>query len=369
MFTQQDLRELAAYQARTPVLSIYLNVDPMQSTTEEYRLALRQLLKQVEGTAAQEDVLAVTRYFDHQYDWSGRGIVVFSCQDESLWRVVQLEVPVASGATVARKPYVWPLAALMDAYGSYVVALVDQRGIRLLHFELGQLRSTNGREGEDVRKLKSGRGSSAGAGRRGGAPVSDGREQEVVLRNLRESVDAAARFCQKIGPQRLVLAGAEKTLSMFREGLPKDLLSIVVGSFSAEFTAGTHEIQERSLEVLRESESAREQALVQAVFTAAAKGRGGAIRLADTLGAAHEGRIQTLVIAREYHEKGYQCANCDYITDQNLQTCPFCGGSFEEISDAAESLVTKVIEDGGKVEVVDHVPLISKFGVGALLRY
>ena len=116
-------------------------------------------------------------------------------------------------------------------------------------------------------------------------------------------------------------------------------------------------------------EREREDALVEAVFTAAAKGRGGVIRLADTLGAAHEGRIQTLVIARDYRQPGYQCRNCNYITDQALEKCPFCGGAFAEIPDAAEALVTKVIEDSGHVEVVDDHPKIAEFGVGALLRY
>ncbi len=105
------------------------------------------------------------------------------------------------------------------------------------------------------------------------------------------------------------------------------------------------------------------------MFTAAAKGRGGAIRLADTLGAAHEGRIQTLVIARDYHEPGYRCSRCAYITDQALEVCPFCGNEFTEIPDAAEALVTKVIEGGGKVEVVDDNPKAAQFGVGALFRY
>jgi peptide subunit release factor 1 (eRF1) len=121
--------------------------------------------------------------------------------------------------------------------------------------------------------------------------------------------------------------------------------------------------------VLLQVEEQREEDLVDAVFTAAAKGRGGVIRLADTLGAAHEGRVQTLIVARDYHRSGYQCRNCAYITDQMLSVCPFCGGEFAEIADAAEALVTRVIEDGGKVEVIDGNPKVDQFGVGALLRY
>ena len=369
MFKQEDLRELAAYQAETPILSVYLNVDPTEHTTDEYKLALRQMLKQAERNAAPEDLAAVERFFDHEYDWSGRGVVVFSAADEGFWRTYSLAIPVASGVTVARKPYIWPLAALVDAYGNYVVVQVDRQGVRLLLFEMGELQTSDGYVGEEGRKLKKGRGSSGGPGRRGGAPISSRREEEVAQRNIREAIKVTDRFCRKHKPHRLIIAGAEPTATQFRETLPKSLQDKVIGSFSADMNAAEPELRKQSLDILQRVEAERATALVDAVFTAAAKGRGGVIRLADTLGAAHEGRIQTLVVGRGYHQAGYQCQNCAYITDHALETCPFCGGEFAEISDAAEALVTKVIEDGGQVEVVDDHPKITEFGVGALLRY
>ncbi|MDY6878528.1 MAG: hypothetical protein SWK90_20300 [Chloroflexota bacterium] len=369
MFKQEDLRELAAYQGQAPMLSVYLNVDPMEHTTDEYKLALRQMLKQAEGLAAAQDMVAVERFFDHEYDWSGRGVVVFSCDQEDLWRTYSLAVPVVSGVTVARKPYIWPLAALVDAYGSYVVALVNRQGVRLLLFGMGELQISDEYVGEDVRKLKKGRGSSGGPGRRGGAPVSSRREEGIAQRNIRKAVKVTQRFCRRHKPQRMIIAGAEPTVARFREALSKSLQEKVIGSFGADANASEPEIREQSLEILQHVEEERKTALVETVFTAAAKGRGGAIRLADTLGAVQEGRVQTLVIARDYHQPGYQCRNCTYITDQALEICPFCGSEFAEISDAGEALVTKVIEEGGKVEVVDDHPRIAEFGVGALLRY
>jgi peptide chain release factor subunit 1 len=369
MFSQEDLRELVTCEAQTPMLSVYLNVDPTEHTKDECKLALRQMLKRVEGSAAAEDVAAVERFFDHEYDWSGRGVGVFSCAREGFWRAYSLVVPVRSGVAVARKPYVSPLAALVDAYGNYAVAVVDRQGVRLLLFEMGELRTSDGFLGEEVRKLKKGRGSSGGPGRRGGAPVSSRREEGVARRNIREAVRATKRFSRAHRPQRLIVAGAGPTATQFREALPKGLREEVIGSFSADVNASETEIRDLSLKILQRVEKAREKELVDAVFTAAAKGRGGVIRLADTLGAAQEGRIQTLVVARDYHQPGYQCHNCAYITDQYLEVCPFCGDAFAEIPDAAEALVTKVIEDGGKVEVIDDHPKIAQFGVGALLRY
>jgi len=370
MFGQEDLRELASYEAQTSILSVYLNVDPTERTTDEYKLALRQMLREAEDVAAPEDVRAVESFFDHEYDWSGRSVVVFSCVEDDFWRAYSLAIPVASGVTVARKSYIWPLAGLMDTYGSYTVALVDRQQLRLLLFEMGELRVNEEFAGEDVRKLKRGRGSSSGHGRRSGSSsFSSQHEEEVVRRNMRDAAEATQQFCQRYAPHNLIIAGTDRTVAQFREELPASLQDSLIGTFKADMNASEPEIRERSLEILQKVEKKRENDLVEAVFTAAAKGGKGVIRLADTLGAAHEGRVQTLVIDRDYHEPGYQCQNCAYITDQKLAGCPFCGGEFAEIPDAAEALVTKVIESGGKVEVVDDNLKAEEFGVGALLRY
>jgi hypothetical protein len=371
MFTRQDLDELVTYEGEAPVLSVYLNVDPTERTTDEYRLALRHMIEDIEDTAPCKDVEAIERFFEHEYDWSGRAVAVFSAQEEGFWRAYSMAVPIASSVTVARKPYIWPMVAIWDAYGSYAVVLVGRQEAQFLLFEMGELRARDTFEGDEVRRLKKGRGSSAGPGRRGGAPVSGRHEEEIVQRNMREAAKVAERFVRKHQPQRLILAGADPTVASFRDALSKGVRDKVIGSFHADLGASDRELLNLSLDVIEQAEQKREAALVDAVFTGAAKGRGGVIRLGETLEAAHEGRVQTLVVARGFHRPGYRCQNCGYITDQKLDVCPFCGGQFAEIADAAEALVTKVIEDGGKVEVVDEeeYPKIAEFGVGALVRY
>lgn len=366
---EKELRDLAKFESDEPILSVYLNVDPRERTTEEYLLSLRHMLEEVEGEAAAEDIAAVKRFFEHEYDWAGRGVVVFSCVATDFWRVYSLAVPVVSGVTIARRPYLSPLATLMDAYGKYVVTLVNREGVDLFLFRLGELVQQETFEGKDVRKLKKGRGYSGGAGRRGGAPISSRHEEEQVKRNLRQAAKVTQRFWRQHKPQRLILAGAEPTVSHFREQLPRELQNNAIGPMGIGPGMSEPEIRDRSLELLQEVEEKRKAELVEEVFTAAAKGREGLIGLDEALSAAHEGRIRTLVIDRDFHAPGYRCDNCGYLTTQPLTTCPFCGGNFVEIPDAAEAAVTKVIEEGGEVEVLDDNPRMDKAGIGALLRY
>ena len=60
MFSEQDLTELVEFRSEdVPVLSLYLNVDPTQQTTDQYRLVLRSLLKEAASEAKPADVEAV----------------------------------------------------------------------------------------------------------------------------------------------------------------------------------------------------------------------------------------------------------------------------------------------------------------------
>jgi peptide subunit release factor 1 (eRF1) len=369
MFDRKDLRELAKYRSRHPVLSLYLNTDPTQHTTEEYKLALRQLLKETNGHDTAKDTAAIERFVDFEYDWKGRGLAIFSCAAEDYWQQYSLAVPVESRAVVSDKPFITPLAGLWDTYGRFVVSMVDRQGARLLLFQMGELLHEEGTVGEEVRRVKKGRGSAA-AGRRGGdSGVSSRREEEIAARNLKEAAEITVAFCENHHPRNLLLAGTESTLAQFKNHLPRVWADRVIGAFSADMAENQHEIRNRAFGILEQVEAERKAALADAVITAAAKSSNGVVRLGDTLNAVHQGRVKTLVVAQGFQAPGYICTSCGHITDKKAKTCSFCGGEIAEISNAVEAAVSQALEMGAKVEIVREHPNLSKAGIGALLRY
>lgn len=367
MFDETALRELASIQTEGPILSLYLNVDPTRRTADEYKLELREMLKQVGARIAAEDSEAVKRHVEYEYDWSGRGLAMFTNAAEGIWYAYSLAVPVRSGATVARRPYISPLVEVDGLYGKYVVALIDRRGGEFYYFQMGELVDQVGMEGEDVRHTRKGRGSSV-HGMRGGAPLSGRHEAALVQRNLKDIAADLTDFCQKYHPRRILLGGAEHTLAQFTEALPSAMRELVADTFASEMVVSEAEIREHSfrlLEALEEREHAR---VVESVRTQAGKGMNGVLGLDQTLSVVHEGRVQMLVVERGYRQSGYQCAGCGYLTAQAMDRCLFCGGTFVEIPDAVEAAVTQVIENGGNVKVVDDGQMVDT-RIGALLRY
>jgi len=367
MFNEKTLKELASIEVTGPLLSVYLNVDSIQRSAEEYKLKLREMLKKVNGNAHSDDIDAIKRYIDLEYDWSGRGLVIFSHIAADVWQAIPLSIPVRSGITVSTKPYISPLVELHSQYGRYAVALVDRQGARFFLFEMGELITQEGTVGEDIHRMRKGRGSSV-VGMRGGSQASGRKEAELVQRNLKDNVTALAAFCQQYHPHRMLLAGAEHTVAQFQDLLPAGLKDIVVGSFIANMDANEVDVRNHSFVTLSELVAVRKQTLVETTVTTAAKGQNGVIGLEQTLNAAYEGRVQVLVVEHGYHTPGYKCEGCGYLTEEMLDACMFCSGGFSEIVDAVEAVVSQVIEKGGTVEVVDN-DTIGKSRIGALLRY
>jgi len=366
MLTDRDVRDLLNYQAEHPVLSVYLNTDPAEGNADAHKLRLRSMLKEIN---LPQDEEAVMRYFDHEHEWSGRSVAVFSCAPQNFLNAYPLAVPIRSRVSAGNRPYVKPLADLLDTYGGYGVVLVDKQGARLFYFHLGELREQEGMIGETVRRTKRGGGSQA-TGRRGGTAGQTNYEDEVAERNIKEAASYAVRFFSDNNVRRILIGGTDNNVALFRGQLPKAWQSLVVGSFPISMVASQNEVLERAMQIGMEAEYRREAHLTKTVVTNAAKLRGGVVDLPDTLRAMHEGRVQTLLIRDGFRAPGYRCQSCGYLSAAEMEACPFCGGKFEKITDAVDLAVRQVMQSGGEVEVLHKDQAIQGFDqIGALLRY
>ena len=254
MLSERDLRELMDFVSPEAVLSLYLSTDPTEGNADAHRLRLRTLLKDIELFA---DVEAIERYFDHEHDWTGRSVAVFSCAPQGFFRAFPLAIPMRSSLHVDHRPAIKPLLNLIDAYGGYGVILVDKQGARMFYFNLGELREQEGVLGELVKHTKRG-GASAVPGRRGGMAGKTRYEEEVVERNMRDEADAARRFFEENRVRRILIGGTDDNVAQFRSLLPKSWQSLVVGTFPMGMAASQSEVLEKVMQVGRETEQRRE---------------------------------------------------------------------------------------------------------------
>ncbi|HQN43422.1 MAG TPA: hypothetical protein PLA25_04770 [Anaerolineaceae bacterium] len=367
MFTDQNLRELVAYTAPQPVLSVYLNTNPSEGNADAYRLRLRNLLKMVD---LPQDVAAVEQYFNHQYDWSGRAVAVFSCAPQGFFRAYPLSMPVRDWIHTSDRPSVRMLAGLADSYGGYGVALVDKQGARLFFFHMGDLHEQEGTVGEEVRHTKRG-GASSMPGRRGGTAGQTRTVEETVERNMKDAAEFAVRFFEENHVRRVLIGGTDENVAMFRGLLPKAWQSLVVGVFTMGMGASKTEVLNRALEIGRSAELEREKRLVEQLITQTAKLQNAVTGLSETLATVNDGRVQLLIVSEGFRKAAYRCKNCGVLTiAQPDATCAVCGGEFQKFPDGVDLAMSAVMRQGGEVEIVTPIPALDEAGkIGALLRY
>ncbi len=367
MLNESDLRELLEFCSPSLVMSLYLNTDPAEGTVDAYKLRLRNLLKEVN---LPQDVSAVERYFNVDYHWSGRGVVVFSCAAEKFFRAYPLAVKFRSLVHVGERPLVKPLKDLMDSYGGYGVVLVDKQGARLFHFNLGELTEQEGVLGELVKHVKRG-GASSVHGRQGGVAGRTDHMEETIERNMKETAEFAARFFEENHVRRVLIGGTEDNVARLRGLLPKTWQSLVMGTFPMSMTATHPEVLARTMQIGQEAELRRTQRLVDELITAAAKGSGAVVGLENTLEAVNNNKVQTLVVEEGYRSGGCECQGYGHLTVKDGEVCPVCGSQLISAGvDVVDLAVSSVMRHRGEVEVIPASAGLEKAGhVGAVLRY
>jgi peptide subunit release factor 1 (eRF1) len=366
MLHESDLKELYTQDFRDPVLSLFLNTAPENGNADAYRLELRSLLRKVDAPA---DAEQIENYFDHEYDWSGRSVAVFSCAPAGYFKAFPLAVPIQSLVRLSSRPYIKPLADLWDAYGGYAVALVDRQGARLFSFHMGMLEEQEGYLGEEVRHIKSGESSSL-AGVRGGAAGKTSSVDEQTNRNFKAAAAFSASFFEKTRARRIILGGTDENVSVFRQLLPKTWQSLVAGTFHSPITASQAEVLAKAIRLGSEAEKAQEASLVEQAITAAAKGSGGAVGLEAVLAATADHRVHVLLVSGGYYSTGAQCTACGRLTASAEMNCPTCSAAFRRELDVVDLAITDVLQSGGDVAIVhENTQLKSAGKIAALLRY
>jgi peptide subunit release factor 1 (eRF1) len=367
MFTQENLDELLAFEpGEAEVISLYVNADPAERTTEAIKLQVRGLLKEA-GHNHAADAERIEQHFELVHDWRKPGVALFSCAEQDFFRAYQVAVPFRDRVRIGNKPYMKPLLHFTKYYGHYGVILIDRIGARFFEFHLGELQDTAGAMGEDVRKLKHG-GSSSAIGMRGGQGTGRS-EDETAHRNMREAAEAARRFFKSRQIRRLFIGGTAENVALFRDMLPKQLQSCIAATFAMDMDASEQEVKERSLQLLHELNAEREQKLVEQMLDGAASGSNGVTGLGPTLRMVSDGRVDTLVISDGYRAPGFRHLGTGYLSaspDEQL----FGDRDFEELADVVNEAVDRTVERGGHVEVISENPRLEAAGrIGALLRY
>ena len=349
--TQSDLQLLFSHPERPyrSVLSVYLNVD--QSRLSNQNRGFDQQLKDmissirvtIHDTAEMERFVIAAHHIEDfvtAYEPKARGLLMFfDGLDGFSWRR-EVGVPIHSQARWDHELFLQPLANILDQFERYGVVLVDHARLRLFTVFLNEI--------EEV------------------SPEEFG--PNTQSRRVIKEVD---RLVQDKKVHHLVLAGTPEITSELRSRLPKRLTSLVTGSVNIAIDATARDVLSATQSIEEECERSTEAQTVKEVLRGVARNEKTVAGLGRTLKAVNVDRVWELIYSEGLSLPGFECMKCAALFSVKRKSCPYCGGSVQQVDDVVERAVDHALRRGAKIEVVTgeaRGSLNTVGGIGAFLK-
>jgi len=374
MITKQDLERLInREESGRPVVSLFLDMSVNSNNKRTHQVFLSQKRQQFEELQSEwmaeheEGVETlwdrVQRWLDEGYDQASFGVVVYAEVGGDWFEALQSRAPLQNRLIVAPRPVVAPLAQVLEGYRHYGVVLIDREHVRLLSVYQGTVLDELERRGDPLPPPHDVQA--------GGYAQSryQRRKLEETKHFFKDFAGEVQDFVARYGPDDLVLLGTEENLSAFAEHLPDSVLQRVVHTGPMWVDENAAEVA-RQLEPLLRGELERAQhEVVEQVRDRVVHDYMATAGFQGTLSALQEGRVDTLLLARDQHRDGVRCAQCGFVFARELEACPYDGSTAMTEVDVVEEMVRMAEGQGITVAFADPGEVADMKGAGALLRY
>ena len=374
MISKQDLERLInREETGRPVISLFLDMSVNSNNKRTHQVFLGQKRDQFEELESEwlaeyeEGVTTlwerVQAWLDTGFDESNRGVVLYAEVGGDWFETMQFPVPVQNRMVVAERPVVAPLAQVLESYHHYGVILLDREHVRILSVYLGTLLDE-----VEVRKEPL---PTPGDVQAGGYSQSrfQRRKAEEMRHFFKEFAAEVEDFCQRYRPQDLVLLGTDENVAKFREFLPDSLLQKVVYQGPMPVDENTSEVLARLEPHLRADLAREQREVVEQVRDRVVHDYMATAGFQGTLTALQEGRVDTLVLARDGRREGVRCGQCGFIFARELEKCPYDGSDALLDVDVVEEMVRMAEGQGVSIAFAEPGEVADLKGAGALLRY
>ncbi len=370
MITKQDLERLMQRRdGGRPVLSLFLDMSVNSDNKRTHHVFLNQKEAQFEETDGSL-APAVKAAFDRVRDWirdefdeSNRAVVVYAELDGDWFEALQFPVSVQNRALLTPRPVIAPLAQVIDSYHHHGVVLLDREHVRILSIYLGTLLQEIEVYGEPI--------PTASDVQAGGYSQSryQRRKAEELRHFFREFAKEVEAFVGRYRPDDLIVLGTDENVAKFREFLPEPVQSLIVYTGNAWVDDRTSDILVKIQPHLEAYEDREREEMVERVRDRVANDYLATAGFQGALTALQEGKVDTLVIARDQSHDGARCRKCSFVYARGMERCSYCGsGEMEEV-DAVEEMVRMAEGQGVEIAFTDPGEVADLRGVGALLRF
>jgi peptide chain release factor subunit 1 len=312
--------------------------------------------------SVQADLRNIEHYVRSGIDRSNtRGVAIFACSEQELWKVIELPVPVSPQIAINAVPAVGQLEAVLQQDEPICVLAVDRQRARLFLYSLGELLDYSEVVDELPRDEKA-----RGKEDRGGD--HPGHIEGAVAQHVRNTADTAFQLWQDRGFAHLTLAARDELATDVEAALHPYLKDRLTERLDVPVTASEAQLRAAVLLLETKLDQVRQAELVEQLREAVGAGRRGVAGLDDVLSSLGEHRIDRLLVSRGYSAPGWRCDSCQLRCTVGRR-CKRCGAEMVELDDVVEEAVQDALAQSCEVEVCENADLDVLGRIGALLRF
>jgi len=378
MISRQDLERLIQRQiGGNPVLSLFLDMSVDSNNKRSHHVFLGQKRAQFEELEANRPLSngngneggmgtlfeRVLGWLETDFDESNRGVVIYAEVDGDWFEALQFPVPVQNRLVVTDRPIIGPLAQVLQSYEHYGVILLDREHVRILSVHLGTLLDELEFRGDPIptpHHVQAGGYSHTRFQRR---------KLEEMRHFFKDFAEEVERFVARYAPRHLVLLGTEENVAKFREFLPQEICEMIIHTGPAPVDGPAAAILARLQPYLRGEQQRESQELLEQVRDRAAHDYLATAGVQGTLTALQEGKVDTLVVARDGELQGARCGQCGFVFVRDVSRCPYDGNEQMEPVDVLEEMVRLAQQQGAEIQFADANAVADLRGAAALLRF
>lgn len=368
----KELRELAAFRSEKGVaVSLYLGFEPGQRNALKTRLhslrdeAIRNAASDLgheQREALRADLERAEDFVEQEFDPSGaHGVALFVSRLDNLFHPIALAAPVSDEVRTGDELHLAPLVPLVGRGNGTLVLLVGREQGQFFRLRGTRLVPVAERFDEQPRRHDQGGWSQANLQRHA---------DELALDHLRAVAAQLDREVHRMGGEgRVVVACSEETWAEFSPLLSHEVRALVVGWTPADAHARPGELLELVAPLLERSHAEAQARTVERwCDETGAHGRA-TTGWAETLEAASDGRVGTLLFRYGVNHEVTRCPSCGRVGLAGGR-CPIDGHSMEVHADGLDLAVSRTLQHGGvAIAVPDNPQLAEADGIGAILRY
>lgn len=374
MISKQDLDRLIARDPNEhPVLSLFLDMSVNSDNKRTYSVFLSK--KKAEHQELDSDrrghhreplgalLARIDDWIDTDFVEENQGVAIYGEIGGEWFEALQFPVTIPNRMVITQKPVVGPLAQVLESYHHHGVVLLDREHVRILSVYLGTLLDEFEVKGEPypaAHDVQAGGYSQQRYQRR---------KLEEMKHFFREFSREVEEFVQRYEPDDLVILGTEENVAKFREFLPERLREMIVYTGGVDLDEPTAEVIARLEPHLAAERERESRELLDKVGDRVSQDYLATAGFQSTLVALQEGKVDTLVVAREQEQTGARCPTCGFLFAQRSGTCPYDGAALDEGVDVVEEMVRIAEGQHADVEFVDPDQIGDLPGVAALLRF